>query len=645
MSTKRNNTPPLNPFGPIESGREEYLGSAYANVDESVFSEAMSKRLSVDVQPARAFVGNIVSRRRYRVSIVVVMLVLSFFLLRAGWFQVVEGTDYRARADSNRTRTHVLPAERGTITDYRGVVLARNTPSFTLVARITELPDDVAARKLLYERVALVVGGDATQFEQAVTEAGNVPDALLLRDIPYSAALSYAVIDSDVVGIDLVLNDRRAYVTDSIPSLSGVLGYTAAISEDEFAREEGNGYVAYDRIGKQGVEKAYETLLRGTYGKEIFEVDSLGRYLRTIAKEDPVNGQRLTLAIDARLQAYIELALQSWLKGQDATRAAVVAMDPDSGELRALVSWPSYDANLFSAGIDAETYDALVNDPDRPLFPRAYAGEYPSGSTIKPLYAAAALTEGIITPSTSFVSVGGLQIGNRFFPDWRGGGHGVTNVYWAIADSVNTFFYTIGGGYDTFQGLGIDRLMAWCASFGFGAQSGLDLPGEADGFLPSKAWKEAEKGEPWYIGDTYNVSIGQGDMLVTPVQIARMTAVFANGGVLVTPHVIAATDLPTARVVTEEITDVVRNAMRQTITVGSATSLQSVPVAVAGKTGTAQWSKSSPPHSWFTGFAPFDDPSLVITVIVEDGGNQSLAIPITRDILTWYFSQTDIASD
>lgn len=638
MAAPRNHTPASHPFG-LEP--HEDLGSVYDAFDETGFIEAVSRRPIAGAQSARSFVGNIVGGRRYRYGIIGATLLLSLFVLRAGWLQVVEGATYRALADNNRTRTHILPSERGVITDVHGIVLAQNTPSFSLIARIGELPAKDPARSEAFARAASLTNGNAAAFVQAVQDAGDTPETVLMLDVPYEHALAFVVEDDDISGIDIVLNERRSYITNTMPSLSGVLGYTGIISQDEYTSNADNGYVAYDRIGKQGVEKTYEALLRGTYGREITEVDSLGRYLRTIAKEDPVDGERLTLGIDARLQAYTELALESWLKGQTATRGAVVAMDPRNGEIRALVSWPAYDANLFAQGIDSATYNALLNDPDRPLFPRAYAGEYPSGSTIKPLYAAAALTEGIITSSTSFISVGGLQIGNRFFPDWRGGGHGVTNVYHAIADSVNTFFYYIGGGYDTFQGLGIDRLMSWAATFGLGTESGLDLPGEADGFLPSKAWKEAEKGEPWYIGDTYNVSIGQGDMLVTPVQIARMTAAFANGGTLVTPHVIANTDLPTSTVMASDIVEIIRDGMRQTITRGSATSLQSVPVEVAGKTGTAQWSTSSPPHSWFTGFAPFNDPSLVITVIIEDGGNQSLAIPISRDVLTWYFGQPE----
>lgn len=636
---RRSPTPP-HPFG--LSPRDD-LGAVYDAFDETGFIEAVSKRPSAGGEPTRSFVGNVVQESRYRFGAAIALGVLAIFLARAGWLQIAEGASYRAIADSNRTRTHVLPAERGIITDVHDTVLAHNVPSFSIIVRRSELPTEDAERNAVLEKAASVAQVDVALLRTTIDEAGDTPDVEVAHDVPYERALAFAVVDNDLPGVDLVLSEERAYITDTVPSLSHVLGYTGVISDEEYRERKSAGYVAYDRIGKQGVEKSYETLVRGTYGTETIEVDARGRYLRTIAKQDPEPGATLRLGIDVGLQSQIEQSIAAWLKGQVASRVAVVAMDPRDGTVRALVSWPAYDANVFAQGIDATSYETLLNDPDHPLFPRAYAGEYPAGSTVKPLYAAAALTEGIITPSTSFVSTGGLQVGNRFFPDWRAGGHGITNVYHAIADSVNTFFYSIGGGYDTFQGLGIDRLMSWASTFGLGGESGLDVPGEANGFLPSKAWKEAEKGEPWYIGDTYNVSIGQGDMLVSPVQIARMTSVFANGGTLVTPHVVAQADLPKTTVVSSDVATVVRDGMRQTVTNGSATSLQQVPVSVAGKTGTAQWSHTSPPHSWFTGFAPFDDPTLVITVIVEDGGDQGLAIPIAREVLTWYFGQPENA--
>ncbi len=443
--------------------------------------------------------------------------------------------------------------------------------------------------------------------------------------------------------VDLEVSSYRRYVTDNIPSLSHVLGFTGIISAEEYANREDKSYRRFDVIGKQGIEKYFEQELRGTFGEETIEVDALGKAERIIAKVDPIDGQNITLTIDSELQAFIENSITDHLSRYQATKASVVVMDPSSGEVLALVSYPAYDANLFIGGIDEASYQALLNDPDQPLFPRASAGEFPSGSVIKPVYAAAALMEGIITTKTSFLSVGGFYIGPYYFKDWKAGGHGVTDIYHAIADSVNTFFYIIGGGNETFNGLGLDRLMSYADKFGFGEQSGIDLPGEADGFLPSKQWKEETYGERWYIGDTYNVAIGQGNFIVTPLQIARSIAVFANGGYLVRPKLVAKEE-EAPQIVPMETVQIIRDAMRETVTNGTAMILQDLPVSVAGKTGTAQWSSTKVPHAWFTGFAPYENPSLVVTVLVEEGSDDYLAVPIAKDIFDWWFTKYPVDS-
>jgi penicillin-binding protein 2 len=266
--------------------------------------------------------------------------------------------------------------------------------------------------------------------------------------------------------------------------------------------------------------------------------------------------------------------------------------------------------------------------------------------------AASALEEGIITENSTFLSVGGIQIGQWFFPDWRAGGHGRTEVRRAIAESVNTFFYYIGGGHEDFRGLGVDKIVHYGELFGLGTQTGIDLAGEASGFVPIKEWKEEVKGERWYIGDTYHLAIGQGDLLVTPLQVAVFTSVFANGGALMRPHfvknILTSSDQSLQEASTEPIREdfinryhisTVRDGMRQTVVSGSARSMSSVPVPVAGKTGTAQWSSKKPTHAWFTGFAPFDPPEITITILIEEGGEGSeVAVPIAREFLTWYFS-------
>jgi penicillin-binding protein 2 len=321
------------------------------------------------------------------------------------------------------------------------------------------------------------------------------------------------------------------------------------------------------------------------------------------------------------------------------TRGALVALDPHDGAVLAAASLPAYDNNIFSGGVSSTVYQTLVQNPDQPLFPRAWAGTYPSGSTVKVVIAAAALAEKLITPHTSFLSTGGIRVGAWFFPDWSASGHGVTDVRRAIAWSVNTFFYTVGGGHGSFSGLGVERLSAWMRKFGLGQKTGVDLPAEAEGFVPSPEWKEKTKGERWFVGDTYNLSIGQGDLLVTPLQVAVYSAAVANGGRKVTPHVAADTNLADPpRVIEAEVVDVVRLGMRECVATGSCRALSDLPFPVAGKTGTAQWHSEKKTHAWFTSFAPFDRPEVVVTVLLEEGGEgSSVAVPVAREVLNaWW---------
>jgi penicillin-binding protein 2 len=579
------------------------------------------------------------SRGRLKFAVFVCLLALGIFTGRTAYLQIYQGEYYRDIAESNRIRIHSIPSHRGILTDRNGIVLAENLASFRLVAYASALPKKEKFDALVKE-VAVRFGLTEEDIREKITDAGKAEEILLKEDVPYDTAVA-ALADPDALeGVSVELSERRGYPTDAIPSLSHVLGYTGSLNAQEYAALQDDGYRQFDVAGKQGIEAAHEKDLRGTFGEEVVEVNAQGELLRAISRKEPQDGKDLTLTIDARLQAYSEQVLQKYFENRPVKRGAVVAINPQNGEVLALVSYPAFDANLFSQGISSEAYKALLDDPDAPLFPRATSGQYPSGSVIKPIFAAAALTEGIITPQTTFLSTGGLMLGDRFFPDWRPGGHGITNVYHAIADSVNTFFYMIGGGNESFKGLGVEKLMEWAGKFGLGHKSGIDLTGEADGFLPSKEWKEEVKGEPWYIGDTYNVSIGQGDILVTPLQMARATAAVANGGMLMEPHlVIGEETTEPVRVVAEDIDKIVRDGMRDTVTNGTARSLQSLPVDSGGKTGTAQWNVNKVPHSWFTGFAPFENPQITICVLVEQGGDITAAVPIARDILQWYFSQ------
>lgn len=647
MFRSRNKPEERNVFGLADQGESWHL-------PDSGDSQVETMILGPERQRTKwASMSAPVKQGRWRLGVCLILTMLGLLLSRSAFLQVAEGDYYRSIADSNRTRINVIPSHRGIIKDRNGLELAENSPAFRLLAWPKDLPEwprelskDPTAREQNVRRAMEgVVQGIATELNisavgvmNKLAVAASDEQVLLAEDISYDHALAFYAHESDFEGFTVEFAEKRNYYTNAIPTLSHVLGYTGPVNTEEYKTLKAKGYRRFDSVGKQGFEAWHEDELRGQYGEEVVEVNAQGRALRVVSRTEAVDGQDITLAIDAQLQAYIEVALEEHLKTTPTKRAAVVVMNPNNGEVLALVSAPGFDANLFTNGISTEDYQALLNDPNAPLFPRAYAGEYPAGSTIKPAFAAAALSNGTITPSTTFLSTGGVMLGNRFFPDWRPGGHGITNVYHAIADSVNTFFYMIGGGNESFPGMGLEKLMTAALSFGYGQKTGIDLPGEADGFLPSKKWKEEAKGEPWYVGDTYNVSIGQGDFLATPLQVARATAVFANGGDLITPHLVLGDDRPKTTILDSEVVEVVRDGMRQTITNGSARSLQAVPVPVAGKTGTAQWSSTKAPHSWFTGFAPFEDPEIVITVIVEQGGDETAAVPISRDILEWYFA-------
>ncbi len=603
--------------------------------EDEVFVERAFGQMDHREEGNRQFIGSTIPKRRFLAAVIGLACVFLIFTAKTSALQLIQGEELRAQAERNRMYPVTLPAQRGILYDRNGIILAENESTFHVITSLEALPNDEGQMSNLLFTFAAQYDTDIDDLFYAVEDAPV--GEFVLAELDHERAMRFLA-ESKRTELRLESTSNRRYITDQIPTLSHVIGYTATLNPDEYDTYRSAGYRPFDQIGKIGIESQYETELRGSFGEELFEVDAYGDLERAYSRTEPIDGENITLTIDAALQSYVEEVLAATLAGTPATKASVIIMNPENGEVLTLVSYPGYDANPFVTGIDEASYRGLLENEANPLFPRAYVGEFPSGSTIKPTFGAAALIEGIITPSTSFVSSGGVAIGPWFFPDWRAGGHGVTNIYHAIADSVNTFFYLIGGGNEQFEGMGIAKLMEYSVLFGLGVETGIDLPGEADGFLPSKQWKLETIGEQWYIGDTYNTSIGQGYMLVTPLQMARNTSIFANGGTLVTPHLVLGDDQPTEVIADEEIISVLQTAMRRTVTQGSASYLQGLPVEVAGKTGTAQWSSTNPDHSWFTGFAPYEDPELVITVLIEEGGDRGLAIPVTYDILSWWFA-------
>lgn len=614
------------------------------------FSPGSFQQMNPERSPQQRF-----SLRWLFVSIAIIFVVLTG---RVFALQVVSSDYYQQQAEGNRIKNEITKAPRGAIYDSAGELLVKNVPDFSVLLTGRELPrrsrePEAHAQQMQY--IQETIGVEPAYLEEQYALSIQTGQPISIREgIEYTEALQLIIAAEEMPGIEVQAQYSREYLMGE--SMAHILGYTSKITKEEYEEViSGEGdYLLSDTIGKSGLEKSYEMTLRGEDGVSQLEVNHRGEEQAILAHDDPIAGESLHLTIDASLQQRIYERLKQEVDEKDLPGATAVILDPRNGAVRAMVSYPSYNNNDFVGGIDQEKYNSLLQDERNPLFHRAISGEYPSGSTFKPVVAVAALEEGVVSASDTVQSTGGLQIDRFYFPDWKAGGHGITNVTKAIAESVNTFFYLIGGGdNETTIGLGVDRIVEYGKRFGIAAITGIDIPGEADGFLPSKAWKEEFKNERWYIGDTYHLAIGQGDILVTPLQVAVFTSIIANGGTYYEPHVVGhitdqyntVTQEESAVVKNEQVASpysiqIARQGMRDAVTAGSAQMLKNLPMSVAGKTGTAQFGVEDKTHSWFTGFAPYENPELAITVIVEEGGGSTdAAVPIARDILEMTVSE------
>ena len=639
------------PFGFGGGGRfRGYVVNGAAESIDWFKGDRRTKRLD---EIAALPTASLLNRDRLRFWLALLIFGLTALLGRVSYLQLVRGQYYQTVAEGNRVRIYTVKAPRGVVYDRNQTLLAKNVPSFSLAVIPVDLPTDPGPRAATIQYLAARSG----LTEAAITEQINqVPSysyqpLTVKENVNFDEATLVKIQSSQYPGVMLKTDSRRQYLQSSTtPSLSHLLGYMGKISPEKLDAYLENGYAFDDSAGKTGLELSYEAVLKGTNGKEHAEVDAFGEVKKVLAYQKPQPGQNLVLTIDLELQQQAEQSLRRIMDQYHKQRGSVIVLDPNSGEVLAMVSVPAFDSNVFISGSDSGLITSLFNDPDQPLFNRSISGEYPSGSTFKLVIAAAALQEGVITPQTGVNSVGGLSVGRWFFPDWKAGGHGWTTVTKALAESVNTFFYMVGGGYHDFAGLGVERIKTYAEKFGLNQKLGIDLPQEATGLLPSEAWKEEVKGEQWYIGDTYHLAIGQGDLLVTPLQVAAWTSVFANSGTLYQPHLVRAVgageDQPSvpvqSKVLNEHFIDAanletVRQGLRQGVLTGSSRALGSLPVTVAAKTGTAEWSSTRPPHAWVTAFAPFEHPGLVVTVLIEEGEEGSrLAVPIAADVIRWW---------
>ena len=586
----------------------------------------------------------------------IIFLILIIIVIRAGHLQIVQGNYWRDIAEGNRIRLAPIKANRGIIYDCNLTQLVENKPCLNLIIIPADLPKDGLKKEKIINEISELIQEPTEEIKKIIAEADSKSYSpyLIKENISHHLALLIESKYADLPAIQVEKNTSRSYINGKI--FSHLIGYNGKVNSEDI--ETHQEYFLTDKIGKEGIERVYEKELRGIYGAQKIEVDSRGLIKRAIAKKDPIAGNNLVLSVDADLQKKIFQTLENRLKKLKLKKAVAVAINPKNGQILSLVNLPSFDNNLFAQKLSEDDYKILIENSDKPLFNRAISGTYPPGSTIKPLIAIAALEEKIISPSEKINCRGYLNIINQYdpsiiykFPDWKI--HGPTDVIKAIAESCNVFFYTIGGGFEKFEGLGIEKIKKYTKLFGLGNVLNIDLPGEATGLIPDKKWKKDVKGEPWYIGDTYHLSIGQGDISVTPLQIAVLTATIANGGFFYQPQVVdkiiddkdnlikdIQPKITRQNFISSENIKIVQKGMRQTVISGSAQAMSSLNVKAAGKTGTAQFGLENKTHSWFTSYAPYEDPEIVLTVLVEEGGEgHYAALSVAKEVLEWYFNQ------
>ena len=548
------------------------------------------------------------------------LFIILFLLFETFQLQVIEGKNFTQLAEKNKFIIRQIQAERGVIYDKNMEQLVFNKSTFDLVC------DGEFVKNLSHQELIL--------FESGITEYPNC---------------------------QVINNVVREYKDGEV--FAHVLGYTGKIKSEELSSAP-ELYSISDYVGRTGVENYYEEYLRKNPGKLRIERDALGEKISEEIVSLPESGKSLVLWLDADLQRKLETELEKKYKEIGAKGGVAIAMDPKTGGILALVSLPSFDNNLFQKGADPASLQSLLDDPQKlnPLFNRAISGKYLTGSTIKPLIAASALQEQIISPQKQIYSPGFIEVPHQYnpeivyrFEDWTV--HGWVDMRKAIAQSCNVYFYTIGGGYGDQKGLGPTKIKEYLELFGWTAKTGIDLPGEATGFVPDVEWKRKTLGEGWWDGDTYYLSIGQEYLQISPLEVVNAFTAIANGGKLMEPKVVKEI-IDSNKNMLEEIEpsiiredfispenlQVVKEGMRQAVTgfnspQASAVVLNSLPVSSAAKTGTAELGNDRY-HNWVTVFAPYEDPQIVLTIMIENvKGVQAAVLPVAKDILEWYFKQ------
>ncbi|AVF94463.1 penicillin-binding protein 2 [Vibrio diabolicus] len=594
-----------------------------------------------------------------RAIVAFIGIVLLMGLLVANMYniQVNQFQDYQTRSNDNRIKVVPIAPNRGLIYDRNGVLLAENRPVFNLELTPEKIKDiDATIQEL--QTILEITPDQIERFHQERKRTRRFKSVPLLTQLNEKQVAVFSVNQYRFPGVEISATLKRYYPFSEV--LTHVIGYVSRINDRDMQRlireEKDANYQATRDIGKLGIEKYYEDLLHGTAGYQEVEVNSRGRVIRTLKYVPPVPGKDIVLNLDINLQLYVHQLL-------DGRRGSAVVIDPRDNGVLAMVSSPSYDPNSFVHGISGKDYRALLNDKNRPLVNRTTLGIYPPASTIKPFMAVAALQEGVVTPNTTRNDPGYWRIPNsntRPFRDWLRWGHGRVDIIKSIEESVDTFYYQIA--YD----MGIDRISNWMMMFGFGDYTGIDIYEESKANMPTRDWKMSRHKTPWYKGDTIPVGIGQGYWTATPMQIAKATSVLVNEGEVIAPHLLKATiengndfeeqqtteyvTYPPIKNVPKKYWDMAKEGMRRVNhgTRGTARrSFYKMSYQTAGKSGTAQVfglgeneeynadeiAEHLRDHALFTGFAPFDDPKVVVTVVLENaGGGSSNGAPVVRKI-------------
>jgi penicillin-binding protein 2 len=566
-------------------------------------------------------------------------LLLGAVIARVAWLQVTAHERFASLAEQNRTRIEPIPPARGLIYDRNGVVLADNAPAF----QVELVPEQVPDMEATLQRLATLLELDESElgrFRKTLKASRSFDSIPLKLNLTEEEVARLAVERPRLPGVEVQARLTRVYPQRE--KVAHVVGYVGRINERDLATIDQEAYRGTSHIGKTGLERFYEDRLHGEVGYRKLEVDAHGRTLRVLEEVPATPGEDIHLTLDLRLQEVAEAALGDFL-------GAVVALDPRNGEVLAFVSKPGFDPNLFVNGIRGGDYKALVENPDRPLFNRALAAAYPPGSTVKPLMGLAGLEHGLITPEFRMFAGPYYQLPNdsHRYRDWKKSGHGWVDLDRAIAQSCDVYFY------DLAHRLGIDRMHEFFTRFGLGRPTGIDLPGEVSGLVPSRAWKRAARGQSWYPGETLIAGIGQGYMLATPLQLAQMAATLAQRGQPVRPHLSKdAVVEPLEPIAVRKAAhwDAVLAGMDHVINsdYGTAKVIRGAPYRIAGKSGTAQvftvkqsetydekkLSRKLHDHAVFIGYAPVEAPAIAVAAFVENGQHGSgTAGPIVRRVM------------